>query len=173
MNTAYSIVCFLRYFFSILPFYVVISFPYVSRANVILKKEVACEQQRYTVVDNQCSNKYNGFIFSDQGQCVLQFFQTNQSSTCYELIVSLSKEENAYELFLAHFDAEDRDFYMRSLRINFAAPHIEKNAEMFDDFLTTRPWWTVTEEFYQDLRKCVISIVFRRIFNAQYIYIYI
>ena len=142
MVESYCLVCFLFLYYIAISSMLIMS-PYLSRANVILKKEVACGQQRYTTIDSQCQENYNGFIFS----------------TCYELIVSLSKDESAYERFLMHFDSEDRDFRVRNLRINFSAAYMVNNAEMIDDFLTTRPWWTMKEEIYQDLRTCENKII--------------
>eukprot|EP01036_Dinobryon_divergens_P033568 gene33568-43382_t len=118
------------------------------------KIAVDCGQRVYTIDKGECRIKASDFISSSFGSCVFQPYEfDNTSSTCYELYVSLGGDESSFESFLTRFESEDRDVRVRSINIKFAAPYTGKYAEMIDDFLTTRPWWTIKEETFEDLHK--------------------
>lgn len=128
----------------------------ISTHTSMNKIAVDCGQRIYTIDKGGCRIKSFGVISSSYGSCVFQPYEfDNTSSTCYELYVSLG-DESSFESFLTRFESEDRDVRVRSINIKFAAPYTgKKYAEMIDDFLTTRPWWTIKEETFEDLHKCV------------------
>ena len=127
-----------------------------TRRKVLINKiEVGCGQRVYTIDKGECRTRFTGVISPSKGSCVFQSFPYNSSSTCYELYASLDIEKSSFESFLMRLESEDRDVCVRSININFAAPYTRKYAEMIDDFLTTRPWWTIEEETFDDLHKCV------------------
>ena len=120
------------------------------------KIAVDCGQKVYNIDKGECRIKSFDFISSSYGSCVFQPYQfDNTSFYCYELYVSLGGDESSFESFLTRFESVDRDLRVRSINIKFAAPYTGKYAEMIDDFLTTRPWWTIKEEIFEDLHKCV------------------